>query len=168
MVREILSESSGSPASNPTPTPTPESLRVTGTGRGWCCCSQGPACLPCSCGPRCCCKLGVACTDLLCVGLGILHVERAQGRAPRCYFSDFSLLASAFSGPLPRGIRAECEGRFLDRGTCSREPQSILNLFPGGFCCLCTTQSVFNVCQWGVALGSEARLTLRCSGGETH
>lgn len=121
-----------------------------------------------------------ACTDLLCLSyrrkgeqskqeaqekaLGCVPpAEPVQERAPLCYFSDFSLLASAFSGPLPRGIRAEHEGCFLDQGTCSWEPQLILNLFPGVFCCLFTIQSMFNMCQWGWRLASEARATISSS-----
>lgn len=94
-------------------------------------------------------------------------VEPVQEGAPLCHFSDFSLLASAVSGPLPRGIRAEHEGRFLDQGTCSREPQLILNLFPGVFCCLFTIQSIFNMCQWGWRLASEARAIISSS-SEMH
>lgn len=64
-------------------------------------------------------------------GFGVRHVEPMQERAPLCHFSDFSLLVSAFFGPLPRDNRAERVGRFLDQSTCSGELQLILNLFPG-------------------------------------
>lgn len=72
-----------------------------------------------------------------------------QGRAPQCHFKDFSFLASAFWGTLPRGDRAECVGHFLDserQGQMFLGTTENLKSFPGNLFLLPTTiHSMFNM-----------------------
>lgn len=63
-------------------------------------------------------------------GLGMHYVEPVQGRALLWHFSDFSLLASAFSGP-PSKMGAECEGRFPRPGHMFSGITENLKSFPG-------------------------------------